>query len=197
MNNTEPALRSEDSWNVLRALLRFAVFFFILFCVGFVLLTGVLLYSYFQNPQEPAPWVGQILGFLTTSMGGVWRAIEPLFQLLVILVLIEWFIKRLGTGRLPAEAFTGFEWNTQTLVAVIIIGAFAAAALIGLPGLTALKDLALVVVGFYFGTQRRVLELDTDRGRLRRVIEHENPASPTDGMSTAANKPGGADTTTG
>lgn len=77
-----------------------------------------------------------------------------------------------------ANAFRGIEWNTQTLIAVIVVGAFAAAALGGLTvGLGALKDVALVVVGFYFGTQRRTIDIQTDRGKLHEVIEHDNPCS--------------------
>jgi len=42
-------------------------------------------------------------------------------------------------------------------------------------GLGALKDVALVVVGFYFGTQKRVVELETKACKMREVIEHSNP----------------------
>jgi hypothetical protein len=43
-------------------------------------------------------------------------------------------------------------------------------------GVGALRDIALVVVGFYFGSQRRVLEIETQQGKIKQVIEHENPA---------------------
>ena len=44
----------------------------------------------------------------------------------------------------------------------------------GLTGLDALKDLALVVVGFYFGTQRRSIETQTGAGKITVVEEHES-----------------------
>jgi hypothetical protein len=34
-----------------------------------------------------------------------------------------------------------------------------------------------VVVGFYFGTQRRILEVETEQGTVRQVIEHDNPTA--------------------
>jgi hypothetical protein len=35
-----------------------------------------------------------------------------------------------------------------------------------------------VVVGFYFGTQRRILEVETEQGTVRQVIEHDNARRP-------------------
>jgi hypothetical protein len=68
----------------------------------------------------------------------------------------DWLIGRLRTmSETPA-----FEWNVQAIIAIIVVSAYAITQTFGLgvdEGGRAgegLKDIALVVVGFYFGTQR-------------------------------------------
>ncbi len=101
-----------------------------------------------------------------------------MFQLFVVLVVVEWFLKRMGLSFRSSSILKGLEWNTQTIIAVVVITAFSIAALAGLTtGLGALKDVALVVVGFYFGTQKRVVEIESERGKIREVVEHENPVA--------------------
>lgn len=159
---------SEDSWNALRSLVRFAVFAFVVACIALV--AGVLLLI------EDGGFNSAVLPLLPSAFEVVRSVLAPLFQLFVVLVLIEWFLKRMGIGSISANVARGLEWNTQTIIAVIVIGAFSAAALGGLTvGLSALKDVALVVVGFYFGTQRRVIDVETEHGKMRQVIEHDNP----------------------
>ncbi len=48
----------------------------------------------------------------------------------------------------------GASANVQAFVAVVIIGALVIGALADIKRIDVLKDIALVVVGFYFGTRR-------------------------------------------
>ena len=84
-----------------------------------------------------------------------WIFVRPLVQLVIILAIVEWILKRLGISLFSEK--TKFEWTIQTVIAVILVSAFAIVAL-GAGEITALKDLALVVVGFYFGTQKKQVE---------------------------------------
>lgn len=59
--------------------------------------------------------------------------------------------------RMPTEVTFGA--NIQALLAVVLILAFAVSAIGGVGDTASLKDIALVVVGFYFGTRKRQ---DTD-----------------------------------
>jgi hypothetical protein len=81
-----------------------------------------------------------------------WRFARPLVQLVLILAIVEWILKRLGIA-LFGERIV-FEWNIQTIIAIIVVSAFALVALSG-GAIDPLKDVALVVVGFYFGTQKK------------------------------------------
>ena len=63
------------------------------------------------------------------SVEGFLRIVEPLVQLFVVLVLVEWFLKRIGVTSFSSGQLAGLEWNTQSLVALIVISSFAAAAL--------------------------------------------------------------------
>lgn len=62
----------------------------------------------------------------------------------------------------------------QTIIALVIMVAFALAALSGIEGAAMLKDVALVVVGFYFGTQKRTNEIVNGDKRHTIIEEHTN-----------------------
>jgi hypothetical protein len=118
---------------------------------------------------------------LAATVAGIganaWRFAEPLVQLMVLLVIVDWLLGRLGIE--VKAGLKGFDWNVQAVIAITVIGSFALAALGGISqGVGVLKDLALVVVGFYFGTQRKMVEVDTQTGRLRQFEEHQNPVPP-------------------
>jgi hypothetical protein len=116
--------------------------------------------------QQLIPQIG-ILGV------GAWEFIRPFLQLIIVIVIILWLLEKLGVSLTSRE--TRFEWNVQVIIALIIVSAFAIAALAGISdSIGALKDLALVVVGFYFGTQKKSLELQTDKGILKILEEHIN-----------------------
>jgi hypothetical protein len=83
--------------------------------------------------------------------------IKPLLQLGILLYILIAAAERLG---FQTNAFTGalkeVPINVQAFIAVVIIVSFSIAALAGVGDVSALKDIALVVVGFYFGTRQRV-----------------------------------------
>jgi hypothetical protein len=170
-----------ESWDAIRTLVRFAISVFVMTCVAVVAAIVALV---FLAVQQDASGVSNTDGvqlmtalapMAASSLATVGHMVAPLIQLFVVLVVIEWFLRRMGVNTLSGNVLKGLEWNTQTLVAVLVIGSFSVAALGGLTtGLSALKDLALVVVGFYFGTQRRVLEVETEQGKVRHVVEHQN-----------------------
>ena len=80
-----------------------------------------------------------------------WVFGKPFLQLIIILLVLEWFVKRLGFD-LRAQDLS-ISWTFETLVAVIIIVAFCLSVLGGIHGYDALQDIVLVMVGFYFGSK--------------------------------------------
>jgi hypothetical protein len=80
-----------------------------------------------------------------------WSFARPLLQLLVVLVLLQWFAAK-SNLKIPT-AFTTFAWDARLVVALLIIMTFCIAALAGLTD--GLKEAALVVLGFHFGSLSR------------------------------------------
>jgi hypothetical protein len=108
----------------------------------------------------------QVRSDLAEATFEVWRFVRPLLQLGIILLIIYSFIRALGID-LGVRAKTE-ELNIQTVLAFLVVGGFAIAALLSPDPASWLKDLALVVVGFYFGSRSGDLYDDgTDRRRLR------------------------------
>ena len=77
----------------------------------------------------------------------VWFPIIRLFGIAVIIGLLLWFID------LP-HFLSREAWTDRTVIALILVLSFAAATMINVndKALTALKDVTLIVVGFYFGS---------------------------------------------
>lgn len=115
---------------------------------------------------------------LLTSISGVssaaWDFAKPLLQLSVVLLIVDWILGKFGLS-LASRRRAGLDWNIQTIIALMVVGAFSIAALGGLSGVSVLKDLALVVVGFYFGSQKRSVEMEGEGGNKVTVVEeHQN-----------------------
>jgi hypothetical protein len=106
--------------------------------------------------QALLPWVidwGGMLG----------RFIAPIIQLLFIVMILIAAAERFGFTQENRE-WAGFSAlgatnNVQAFIAVSVVGALVLGALAGVD-ISALKDIALVVVGFYFGTRHREGEIE-------------------------------------
>lgn len=104
--------------------------------------------------------------------------LKPFLQLALLLIIVDWILRKFGVEY--KSGFKKISWNTQTIMGLIIISAFTLSALSGI-GVTHLKDIALVVVGFYFGTQKRVIEYESEGKKVKIEEEHENPINKTEG----------------
>jgi hypothetical protein len=162
---------SEQISNPLRSLIRWSLFVFVLLILLRMGAAAWLLVDH--NPDHQS--VIREFQAQTIAIGaGAWQFARPLLQLAVVLLIVDWILQRLGMQL--GMAVPPSQWNTQTIIAIAVVGAFSIAALIDIDkGLAVLKDLALVVVGFYFGTQRHITELESSAGKVRQVEEHENP----------------------
>lgn len=95
--------------------------------------------------------------------------ISPILQLALILVIVFAFIEKFGLSTTDANHQTlnligiAKNSNVQAFIAVAIIIAVVIGALADIDRIDVLKDLALVVVGFYFGRRKdEVAESKTD-----------------------------------
>jgi Na+/H+ antiporter NhaC len=157
----------------IKRIIRFAVFTFVVFFLAYI---GLNLARIYDSNLERKQLLEQLLPQIAVLSLRVWSFIQPFLQIILIIVIVLWLLERLGINLKPQEA--GFDWDVQKIIALIVIGAFAMAALAGIDGsISALKDLALVVIGFYFGTQKRSVEI-TDKG-AKIMDEHVNPTEQT------------------
>jgi hypothetical protein len=90
---------------------------------------------------------------------GLGDFIRPIFQLALVLIILVEAARRLGVFSDTTGIATGIRSFSQTasvqaIIAMIIVVAVSISALGGLGDTAVLKDLALVVVGFYFGSRR-------------------------------------------
>ncbi len=73
---------------------------------------------------------------------------RPFVEIVLLLLIVSWAIKRF---EIKFEIPPIKDWQIYNVLILMIIGGFVFAALRGLNGANYLKDLALVVLGFYFG----------------------------------------------
>ncbi len=103
----------------------------------------------------------------------------------MIIGLLLWFID------LP-RFLEGDAWPARTVIALILVFSFAAATMINVDdkALTALKDVTLIVVGFYFGAakaagQEKEKDKKTDETRGNAHLKEDKPS----GGSVTPNPP--------
>jgi len=85
---------------------------------------------------------------ISGAISRVWSFARPILQLIIILFVIYWFGQSIG---LTKETF-GTQ-DIKTTLAFFVVGAFCVAAFLSESPAASLKDFALVVIGFYFGTR--------------------------------------------
>ena len=78
-----------------------------------------------------------------------WDFVRPFIQLIIILAILQPLVEKSGVKLNLATL--GSNLDVRATIAILVVVAFCVAALAGVSGYSALKDVALVVVGFYFG----------------------------------------------
>jgi hypothetical protein len=91
--------------------------------------------------------------------------VAPIVQLVVIVWVLLAAAEKFGFTQEKRDwsgfAALGTSNNVQAFIAVAIIGALVIGVLGGIRGVDTLKDIALVVVGFYFGTRQGRAAIET------------------------------------
>jgi hypothetical protein len=113
-------------------------------------------------PNQPA--VQPVLEMTERIGWGLAPFIKPILQLALVLVILIEAGRRLGI--ISDQTLSGSyglileSASIQAVIAIIIVVAVSISALAGIGDTPVLKDLALVVVGFYFGTRRSKIEAE-------------------------------------
>ncbi len=132
-----------------------AILYWLLFAMALVgaayVLTIPAIYSAFGGPEATNSLV-PINSAVGNGLLAIWGLLRPLIQLAVLLIIVSWFLEKLGVS-LNLENFRA-NLNVQAILAILVIGTFCIASLIGF-SIEGLKEVALVIVGFYFGSRSR------------------------------------------
>lgn len=145
MDNQKPTLR-----NPLRLIINTTIFIFILLLITYVTLRVIPIYDENIKREDLLRMIADDIKIIGIY---VFEFVRPFLQLVIILVILEWLLNKFGIS-LNLNILR-LDKNVQTPIALVIIVAFALAALSDVTGASMLKDVALVVVGFYFGTQKK------------------------------------------
>ncbi len=79
----------------------------------------------------------------------VFEFAKPFIEVILAVLLLDWILKKWNiNARLPAFS----EWKIFHIIVILSVGSFVFAALRGMTGAPYLQDLALIVIGYYFGT---------------------------------------------
>jgi hypothetical protein len=166
--SSQPALK-----NPIRLIINTTILIFIVLFLIYIALKLILIYSMVgELNSQMQNAIQDFLIKLESIAENIWIFVKPFLQLGIILVIIEWLLSKLGVSLL-SRRFT-IEWNIQTIIALIIVSAFAIAALGSVGNVDYLKDLALVVVGFYFGSQKKVSEYSDNDKMVKKSEELAN-----------------------
>lgn len=122
-----------------------------------ILLAGLLTtegYLVYVDPQRDNTTItlrDSMLHFLRS----LWNLLQPVLQLALTLAVVLFFLNRSGiTMRISERQASSDGLNTQSIIALIVIGSFAVATFTRTETAAQLKEIALVVVGFYFGSKQ-------------------------------------------
>ena len=125
--------------------------------------TKLSISSPYINATDLSAWI--------SLSSGIGKFFSPFIKLIILLYILIEVGKHFGFTRDYFESnqseVSEISWKNslykeylssdrvQSILALLIVGSLCLSSLVGLPGTSTLKDIALVVVGFYFGTRVR------------------------------------------
>jgi hypothetical protein len=95
--------------------------------------------------------VRSVVDDISGAIRHIWVFARPIVQLIIILFVAYSFAQLMGLNKENITALNTLD--IKTVLAFFVVGAFCLAAFLSENPATWLKDLALVVIGFYFGTK--------------------------------------------
>jgi len=159
--------------NPLRFIVNGTLTLAILTFVAYLVFLGLSMQSSANSQLPIQPEIAKNIAFEIREFGVfAFEFIKPFLQLTIMLIIVDWLLRRIGIKYKLDFKLT--DINTQTVIGLILICAFTLSALSGV-GVGHLKDIALVVVGFYFGTQKRTIKYQTEDQNIVVEEEHKNP----------------------
>lgn len=109
--------------------------------------------------KDAVDFVKQLSPFSSDFAKQLWTFLAPILSIIVIVVLIRWVLFS-GSSNPTTKRLGGMLRDVPSLIAVVVIVTLCLLPLLSAEIPAALSNIALVIVGFYFGTERR---LKTDK----------------------------------
>jgi hypothetical protein len=122
----------------------------------FAILVFIILFSaYLFVELVPSQYLGGIdrvrivSGTISAIGKEAWQFSRPFIQLIIILTILQTLLEK---SKLKFDIKSlDLVWDIRSLIASLVVVSFCIAVLAGISGSSSLKDVALVVVGFYLG----------------------------------------------
>jgi hypothetical protein len=135
------------------SIISWAITALIFLGIAYVGLQALLLYlSYRANKLEGSnEAIRSIAKDISGAILHIWLFARPIVQLIVVLFVAYSFAQLFGITKENIATFNALD--IKTVLAFFVIGAFCLAAFLSENPASWLKDIALVVIGFYFGTK--------------------------------------------
>lgn len=131
-------------------------------CVGLVLIGAALWIEIGSSDPNAAPQLANARLFVWSVGAQGWAFARPLLQLIIVLLIVEWLFARTGFNLGISEITT--RWNAQTFIAGLIVTTFCISVLADIQAVAYLKDVVLIVIGFYFGSRAQTVGTAGDPG---------------------------------
>jgi hypothetical protein len=121
--------------------------------LAYIALYAITLYLRFRSGKfaDSDAVMSTMANDISRAIMGIWLFARPIAQLIIVLFVVYWFAQTLGVT--PKDITTWGVSDIKTVLAFFVIGAFCIAAFLSDNPASWLKDFALVVIGFYFGTK--------------------------------------------
>jgi uncharacterized membrane protein YhaH (DUF805 family) len=115
----------------------------------FLLYAGVSVATFYANATDSST-IGAIRQQLRDIGVAGWEFLSPLLQLAIVLVIVAWAIERFDLRLKLPEIVS--DHNIKGVLAILVVTGFLVAVLGSLRYTSDIKDVALVIIGFYFGS---------------------------------------------
>jgi hypothetical protein len=116
-----------------------------------------------QSQQQAMEFVKNLSPFTSEFANRLWSFLAPILSIIITVVLLRWLLFS-GKNNGISKRLGGMVKDVPSLIAVVVIITLCLLPLLNTEVPAALSNIALVIVGFYFGTERRLKSTQSSDG---------------------------------
>lgn len=138
--------------NLLSSLVSWSLTIMTFLGITYLALQATAIYFSYRNEEQNVHIVAdRAAKALSVAILHIWNFINPIIRSVIVIALIYYFAK--SSGLLQEEFLDANKFDSKNLLTFFVVGVFGVAALTSQNPAAWLKDIVLVVIGFYFGTK--------------------------------------------